>query len=257
MRTAIIVTGHMRTWRKCWPNLQEHVFDKFGAAWFVSTIRDHDWLEFKDSHHARRANLCGSEALNSQPDCIADLVGKGAKLPAQWTPGKPYMAERYAISVCPQAVAAQLWQLERGWRLLEQYEQDNPYLGRFDCVIRCRPDIFFRAGVVPTLNAIDPLTALLPWWGRFDGTNDRFAILGRKAAEAYFTTYSQIPEIINAGGNLHPETLVLSALKRGGAKVSFNLGLMFTTERKDGTSRLPEITQDDWQALAAVDPATV
>lgn len=242
MSTAIILTGHMRTFDVCFDRLKRHVFDAFpGAAFYVATVQD------ADSH---KADLCYRLSRHvtvatcpEQPDCIADLRAKGCQLPTSWTLGLPYMKERDPISVHPQAVARQLWQLEHGWKLMKEK-------GRlYTTVVRCRPDLWVHSADLKGVHQLGPLDAFTPWWGRFGGVNDRFAVLGAKAAEAYFTTYSQIPAHLAAGGNLHPETLVHASLKAAECTVHDTLDVLYSTKRASQV-RPPEIHAEDVAHLA-------
>lgn len=244
MKTAIIISGHMRTFDLCLANLHWHVFRHFpGADFFVSTVADND---------APKANLLSVkypqalveiEAVPEQPDCIAILREKGVTLPDVFRKGAPYMHEPYNISVHPRAVAAQLWQLERGYDLHNLKKGHN-----YDCVVRCRPDLWFHssvaacAGIAPENAPGD--SAWVPWWGRFGGVNDRFAILWGKAAYAYFRTWSFVPAMLKDGAPLHPETLVAESLRLAGVQV-LPLLVEFSTARNDGSLRPPEILPQD------------
>lgn len=242
MSTAIILTGHMRTFDACLDRLKEQVFDAFpGADFYVATVQD------AAAHKADLLNRISQSvtavSVPEQPDCIADLRGKGCQLPTWWHHGRPYMREAYPISVHPQAVARQLWQLEQGWQLVRAS-------GRaYDVVVRCRPDLWIHSADLKPVGAVRPLDAFTPWWGRFGGVNDRFAVLGAKAADAYFTTYSQIPAHLAAGGNLHPETLVHTSLQKAGCTVHDTLNVLFSTKRA-AEMRPPEIQSEDLTHLA-------
>jgi hypothetical protein len=248
MKTAVLISGHMRSFAQCLPQLNARVFDRFpDADFFVSTVQDADAasIELLQSAFPGRGQ---AEVVREQPDCIADLRAKGCQLPTVWEKGKPYMRERYWISVHPQAIARQLWQLEQCWRLFTTAARPSEY----GTVIRCRPDLWVHSADFSDLPpVIGELDAWTPWWGRFAGTNDRFAVLGMKAAEAYFTTYSQIPTHLAQGGNLHPETLVHASLMAAGCAIHDTLGIVYSTLRTDGVVRPPEIISEDITHLAA------
>lgn len=246
MQTAIIISGHMRSFDACLPRLIAHVFSKFdGAHFYVSTVAD------EDAHKAKLLVECfGPDRVTisveeSQPDCIDELRAKGCALPGAWERGRAYMRERYPISVHPQAVARQLWQLERAWAMVPE--------GKHLQFVRVRPDLWFHSldWDVRRWTSTGREVAT-PWWGRFDGVNDRFAIMGEGAARAYFTTYSQIPEILRDGGDLHPETLIARALIRNNCAAPSELNALFSTRRTNGEIRPPEIITVDIQHLASL-----
>ena len=64
--------------------------------------------------------------------------------------------------------------------------------------------------------------------------NDRFAILGARAAEAWFTTYARLGELLALGCPLHQESLVAASLEQFGCKVSETLTADFSFVRQSG-----------------------
>jgi hypothetical protein len=233
VKVAFIYTGGMRSFDKCWKNHAWQIWRHFpGAKFYVCTEDDED---------ASKVNLFGDRAAMvrtvKQPEMVIP-----AGCPDSWTPGQPYMHEPYHISVDPRAVLGQLWMLREGWRLYE--EANDPA----DLIIRIRPDLWFHSFdsrfICPTGMPIHDW-AFTPWWGRFGGINDRFAILGPEAARHYFTTYDKIPAMIAEGGPLHPETLVHYAMKRAGISICDDMKAEFSTLRKSGEMRFPEISMID------------
>ncbi len=165
----------------------------------------------------------------------------GVNLPAEWQRGVPYTHEPYAISVHPQAVLRQLWQLEQGWRLFVRTSAIEEY----GYVIRCRPDLWCHSIEMPHFGDGCALNgAWVPWWGRFGGVNDRFAILGRFAAQHYLTTYSATSCHAANGCPIHPESLVAASLEANGC-ASNRLFAEFSTLRSNGEMRMPEISSID------------
>lgn len=240
MKTAIILTGGLRSFDKCLPNLVWHVFRHFPLArYYVAAHRDED---------AHKVELLGAKyedvrvTLVDQPEMV---VPEGC--PAEWTEGKPYMHEPYHISVHPHKVLGQLWTLREGWKLY--LDSNEPA----DLIIRVRPDLWFHSFEMPVFwkesatgfaNGRDKI-ASTPWWGRFGGVQDRFALLGIEAAPHYFTTYTKIPTLIKQGCPLHPESLVAASLREGGAHICDDMRAEFSTLRKDGTIRYAEMTRID------------
>ena len=248
MRTAILLSGHMRTFARCLPTLHWHVFRHFpGADFIVSTVADADASSaqllvprygFDRVHYA---------AVPEQPDCVAAIRAAGAVLPDTRTPGQCYTHEPYPISVHPQAVLRQLWQLGHAWRTYRTHFSP----GSHDLIIRCRPDLWFHSCARPgPAIHLEPTDALLPWWGKFGGINDRFAWLGERAAEAYFTTYERVPALLDAGCPLHPESLLKASLLAAGCQPASRLAAEFGTLRQSGELRAAEISTVDLAHVA-------
>jgi hypothetical protein len=252
MKTAILLSGAMRTFDQCLKTQQWHVYRHFkNPDFFVSTVED------ADAHKAQLLNFIPHgrveiEAVKEQPDCVTEMREKCGEdvLPKQWGgPGIPYTFEPYAISVHPQAVLRQLWQLEKCWEFFTSKATATEY----DVIIRVRPDLWFhsveRFRARPETGSSKNV-AYVPNWGRFGGVNDRFAILGQAAAYAYFNTYSKIPELTKAGCPIHPESLVAASLEFANVGIQ-PLQVEFSTLRppangaKFGEMRRPEITEVD------------
>ncbi len=248
MKAAILISGHMRTFAECLPNIRWMLLRHFpDADFFVSTIEDEDASSFKLlSNHPE---LVPAHVIHArQPEFVLPK-----QCPAKWQgTNRPFMHEPYAISVSPQAVIGQLWQLQNVWELYSA----NPVFATHDIVIRLRPDLWFHefelpieiarsSKLAPGLKpAFFPNMIFSPWWGRFGGVNDRLGIMGREAALHYFTTFSKISRLVAAGCPLHPESLVRASLEEGDAMFC-QLDAVFSTRRKAGEMRPPEILASD------------
>lgn len=279
-KTAVIYSGAMRSFARTLPNHAWMLHRHLGEVdFFVSTYQDED-AHTADLLRLRYPNSrVEIEVVPEQPDCVAEMRGKGVELPAKWVPGQPYTHEPFAISVNPQSVLRQLWQLQKGWELMERLgNKQNVTMGPvsagqlvtadkiiqvpdYDVIVRCRPDLWFQSFTKPEIQraeqcefgiyTFEPKSdrAFLPWWGAFGGCNDRFAILGATAAEGYFHAYEKAARLMKAGCPLHPETLVFQAME--GIDVRSTMLTEFATLRKDGTMRHPEISAVDIAHLAA------
>ncbi len=223
MKTDVIITGHMRTFKHCIHAMRWQVLRHFDiSAFYVSTIRDADTDSFMMLHELFPGVPVRLDCVDSQPE-----------IPE---PAEPVRFEPYTRSVSLQAVLRQLWQLERGWKLREDSH------GSGKCVIRVRPDIFFHSFAEPELDERFPF-CWSPWWGRFGGMNDRVAIMDAGTAARYFTVYSRIAELMARGCPLHPETML--AESAGRVAGLHKLRTMFSTVRANGEARTPEISMAD------------
>ena len=156
------------------------------------------------------------------------------------------MHEPYAISVPPQAILRQLWQLNQAWaHFVTATQAHGRQISDYTSVLRVRPDSYFHS--FDSRNIWEPC-AHTPWWGRFGGINDRFALLSLGAAEAYHTTWRHLDQLIAAGCPLHPESLIKQQLYDRGIMLFDNLRAEFSTHKLiDGQLHLrsPEITASD------------
>lgn len=224
MKVAIIYSGACRSFDRCLPNHAWFLHRNFpDAHYFFSTYRDgsEHQAELLREKYPGRVEI---EIVDKQPVFEFDKP---------WTPGSFYSHEPYAISVSPQAVMGQLWQMQKAFELC---------VGRaFDCAIRIRPDIWFHSLEIPMV--VNPKDCYLPWWGRFGGCNDRFAIMGNKAAPYYFTAFfgdKRCP--------VHPESMVKNAVSH--CNTHETLKAEFSTMRPNGNLRPPEISLIDLAHVA-------
>lgn len=232
-RTAIIISGHMRTADLCFPSLYWHVFRHYpDAHYYISTVEDDD--AHKTSLYTDQFDdqVKAVEVVPEQPDCEAEIA---IKMGISRTALQAYANHApYAISVPVQAVLAQLWQLRRAFSSAMTGADGGPY----DVVIRCRPDLFFHSFTPPS-PAPAPLQSITPWWGRFGGINDRFSIMGWQSAVFYFNTYTNAPDLITSGCPLHPESLIKASMEAEGIEVESNLAAEFSKVNRDGTLARP------------------
>jgi len=236
MKTAIVLAGHMRSFDKCLPAMMHHVFRHFpGAEFFVTTEPDEDaWKVdlLKGALPKSRVEV----DLTPQPDLQPVL--DGLPIPKDFTLGERFMHEPYFISVPPLAVLGQLWRL---WQVLGMLK-----FARYQRVVRLRPDLFFHS-----YTHREEVATLVPWWGRFGGINDRFAILLPGAAEAYFSTYGNIRGLLEDWCPFHPESLIVMSMEKQHCTAHPYLMADFSTMRTDGTMRGPEISASDYAGLFA------
>lgn len=239
MKTAILLTGHMRTFARCLPTLRWHVLRHCpGLDIFVSTVQDADTPSAELLHTTFPTSRVEIDVVEAQPHPPIPVPPTDPN----WQPGRNqiYTHEPYALSVPPIAVLRQLWQLNHAWEHLTRHA--DPY--DYDLIIRARPDSYLHSFNPADLEGITPSVAKTPWWGRFGGINDRFALLGPAAAEAYHTTHRQILMLLAEGCPLHPESLIKANLELSGMHVEDRLRVEFTTLKHDG-ARPPEITPID------------
>jgi hypothetical protein len=235
MKTAIIISGHARSFRWVAKNQIEQLFSRVpDPHFFISVIEDaHSGsLEALRSHfpHVK------IEYIPSQPDCVG-LVGKrllGEN--ALRTEVESYLREcasrggyRMAPHANAQTVFGSLWHQQRAFRMAE---------GEFDCYVRHRPDLHFVHLDVP-VPAGNELYS--PWWSAWGGINDRFGIMGKDAAKTYFNQFDQLASMLQSGVALHPESLSGAAMKRGGVSMR-PLNVDFSAVRPpDATGQLVQV----------------
>lgn len=243
MSTAILISGQTRSFSTCLPNLNWFVFRHLKDPHFFLSVADDE--QAKDVHllEGLYPDRVFIEKV-SQPDIPEPHPSKAKHAP-------------YAISSPPQAILRQLWALNRVWDFMQETQEKRSGSANVECgfttFVRCRPDLWFRRMEFPDLKRdlfsmhmergpdifVDgPTTgvAYTPWWSACGGVNDRFAIMDEKGAIAYFTAFQKWRSFVDQGCPLHPETIMLEALRTGGVTVHQTLQAVFSTVRLDGST---------------------
>lgn len=219
MQTAIILTGHARTlartaknqWWHCWRHFPEPVF-------FASLVDDEDARSAEASLTQFGARVFIERIRQPDPEI---------------PPGEPWQHAPYAIASSPAGILKQIWHLYRGWKFALLHGADGARV-----YVRCRPDLWWHTSAAEAAMPEDEGSVIVPQWGGFGGINDRFAAAGSRAAEAYFTAWLRIPDMLAQGCPLHPETIMREAVSGFSIHRS---ALWFSTLRTSGELRWPEV----------------
>ncbi len=226
MKTAVLISGQLRTLRYCLPSQRWHVYRHYPDPHFFLSICDDE--QAKDAELLREHYEHVSIERVQDPDLpeIPDALGA-------WAP--------YANAAPHKNLLLQHWGNKRVMDFFcEQTEASEG--NELQTIIRMRPDNFMHRFTAPPTPDIDSIYT--PYWGRFGGVNDRLAVMGRCAAYHYFYTYDKIKMLMDAGCPFHPESLVRASLEDYGIKIKETLQAEFSTRRKDG-QRFPEISAGD------------
>lgn len=219
-KVAVIYSGHARTARHTLANQFWMVLRRYpNRHVFAHLANDADGQWFLEN--ADRYLRC-------------NVTVKLADQPAQFDEYSPetHAHAPYDNSVSNEAIQGQLWHMEQALAMVHRPEL-------FHTFIRMRPDVFFHEYDKPAQPAHNE--AHTPFWGRFGGCNDRFAVMGQTAATAYLSTFSRIDQHLADGCPLHPESLVRHSLESAGCVVTNAAYAVFSTVRANGEIRFPEI----------------
>lgn len=224
MRTAVLISGQMRTFKKCYPNMKWMVFRHYPEIhFFVSVFEDED---------SKLANLLQADYDNVNIETHHE-PGNLIESSAYYSDHAPY-----APSVTPRQIMMQLYANKKVLDFI------GDRLFNYKTVIRLRADLWFHRFVPPSYPPGDN-TCYCPWWGQFGGVNDRFAVMGPRAASYYFRVYEYVNHLIGIGCPLHTESLLAATLAHGRVNVFNNLATEFSRTRSNGDFKLPEISLVD------------
>jgi hypothetical protein len=169
MKVAVCISGQLRTWRRCAPTHRAFL-DGTAADVFLHAWQDETGpvAEAAAYYSAKLVVRTRQRAWNE----IASTIWKRGRADK---PGKS-LPMFQAIHDLEGAVS--------------DYESQH---GKYEVIVRLRPDLFLDIKLSAHLSEIEPLVAIIPYHGT-QGINDQLAIGGRE----YFKSYARI------AGNLEP-----------------------------------------------------
>lgn len=232
MPTAILFSGQFRTFAACLPTQHWHVYRHLPDPHFFMMMQD---CPDAKAHSETLAKAYGADHVHIK--LIEDPKG----LPM--IPLKAGAHAPFANAAPHPQLMMQHWYQNEVWERFKHY----PDFAKFDLVVRMRCDNFFHS--FTPLN-YQPRVVYSPWWGRFGGINDRFAVMSRDDAPAYFTVYPRIQKLLNKGCPFHPESLSKAAIEDDGSYSCDLLRAEFSTWRLNGQHRHMEILAGDIAHLA-------
>ena len=224
MSTAVLISGHARTFRHTFANQYWMVLRHYpDVTIFASVVQDED--------------ASALELLTTRFPAARVHIETVLQPTLPEPPRQPEFHAPAAIKGSVQGILRQLWHLNRVRTFAGSLEN-------FHTVIRLRPDLWFHRFQRPRLE-LDNLSCVTPWWGSYGGINDRFAVMGDEAADAYFSTIEHIPPMIAQGCPLHPESLLSRQLELYDVHLSRTLQTEFSTLRANGALEWPQIEHYD------------
>lgn len=226
MSTAILYSGQARTFARCLPTQHWHVYRHFeDLHFFVVWQNDPQAVAgvklLEEKYGADRVH---AKLINDPTDLPL--------IPLKYAEHAPYLnAAPHPQLLMQHWYQWQVWEFfnaNRAGYFLTQGEVADAR------IIRMRGDNFFHSYSGTDGRGIwEGSVVLSPWWGRFGGLNDRFAVMNFAGAQKYFTVYPRINELLSAGCPFHPESLLKAAV---GAS-SETLLAEFSTQREKGEMR--------------------
>jgi hypothetical protein len=228
MKTAILISGQMRSFASCIANLNWTVFRRFeNPTFFVSCADDE---QAKDAFLLEAYSERVFIERVKQPELKEPAFSLCRHSPYAPTPNNPSVI---------QPILKQLWHYKRVWDFMrevitgkegEEAIEPERQLD-FDIFVRCRPDLFFHRFDV---RFPAPDWFIGPWKATCGGVNDRFSIMGAVAAKAYFNAGDKLDDLLEAGCPFHPESIQQAALEAAGCHISNTLQAEFTAMRLPG-----------------------
>lgn len=224
LKTAVLISGQLRTFKKCYPTQKWHIFRHY----------EPDIHFFASISGAEEASLAEAILLEDYTSIYVESYDDPTDLP-EIAPDKGAFAP-YANATTHDKLMLQHWGNKKVW----DFFASSAATESFDVIIRIRPDLWihrFQPPDIYPMESVPTRVVFAPWWGKFGGINDRLAVMGREAAETYFNLYSGIDGLLKHGCPFHPETMLAGWLQMCGVTVDNTLMATFSTDRMDGSRR--------------------
>lgn len=210
MRTALILTGHMRCWQHVWPYIKSQFVDRYNPDIFVSTWSDEGWWRPSSSKgFNEQSPLLDTDAFCKLYNPVA-LEVDDYKDYESYLEGIAFKYEYFIHN--PKNVVSMFFKIAKGFELVEKSGKE------YDLVIRMRPDLVFNH----TLPNLDPnifYTTHHPnYYGK--GTGDTFQASSYKNIKAFCSTFSNLDKIYSISNTLCPHVLTKTSIELlGGSHV--------------------------------------
>lgn len=225
MKTAVIYSGQLREFDRCWPGQWWQVLRHYGevtAYFVVQKHADADRLlaPVRERLGGRVRTLFLDDPRLDVSDAILRAYGKAP----------------FANAATPLQLLIQHWYQQRAWDFYNEHKE----AADDEIVIRMRSDNLMHefGPAYPGHAARFGGAVLTPFWGRFGGVNDRLAICSRNGAAEYFTVYSQLDDLLARGCPFHPESLTAAACDS--VDLRRDLYAIFSTARPQGHPQHPQ-----------------
>lgn len=231
MKTCVIYAGQARSHRMLWENHAFFLLQELPSPTIFASVQDDERAD--DMLLLRQAGYEVHLEKHKQPETI--------EVPQQT---EHHFGYPVTSKAGPAGVLKQLWALNKAWEFVGERAKE------FDFFVRVRPDLKFCRFVMPgfpvtnrveltddgydLVSETDDRACLTPWAATWGGINDRFALMGRAAAEAYFTTFQRKDEFFAKRCPCHTETMMGYSLKTAGITPSATLDTEMFLLRENG-----------------------
>jgi len=235
MKVAILLYGHMRTYKETIQNNLDYLIKPLNADVFIHTWNDRDMsyggISFKEENLEETAiKLYNPKKIiveNYDDVYINELIYKIEK----------YKNKVFGKRARPDRIVSMLYKVNQVFNMV-----DNIF--EYDIIIKSRPDLFFDRKIelsdfnidninIPKERDIIPPKAYSNGFlcGYLDNgfISDIFAIAKPQYLKRYMTVYDNLDNLMNVGNYLDSHILVLNQLKMENIKINridFNFSIL-------------------------------
>lgn len=191
LKVALCISGYLRTFDRTFQNLKQHVIDRLNPDIFI-----HTWDTVDCYGHSTPISQV-FDRVNSlyRPKNIIIETASQFKSPPEYNSRTdvPHRSSHWVMSM--------FYKIAKCNELKYNYEKIN---GKYDIVIRSRPDILFNSPLNITSNVNEGIV-YLPRYGNFGGLNDQLAYGSSATMDKYSSLYYEFDKYVREGIKINPE----------------------------------------------------
>jgi len=221
MKVAVVLTGHLRSWRQVYPDFYLKVVSKYNPDIFIHSWNDEGWWDPEST----TGYVDGSDAVDV--DEVASLykpVGIELEDFSKYQDRFDKRAELFTNSLHRKRnIISMFYKIKRGVDLMN--ESGNTY----DMVIRMRPDLVFFNDL-PQFDP-DKFYTINHRSGSGKGTGDMFQVSNQPAITRFASAYDILEDIYNHTNILCPHVVTEYLIKKANEvwhEFSINRTIMHT-----------------------------
>lgn len=201
LKTALCISGHMRTFESNFPSIQEHILSQLNCDVFI-----HTWDTLGLSYRPLDGNLQKTNDI--------ELYQKLTKLfnpkkiiiePKKEFPITHLMRTRLEPGRDVHGMLSMFYKIEACNSLKKEYETLNNI--KYDLVIRFRGDISMGAPL-PINKTFNKNYLYVPNYGNYGGLCDQLAFGSSEVMDKYSSVYSNIQHHLETGAIFNPEKIL-------------------------------------------------
>jgi hypothetical protein len=215
MKVALCLSGHFRNFELTHNSLINNIIKPLKADVFI-----HTWnkLGYHNNFRADSQHLINSQInidkikkyynpknIITEPENIIQTFIEESKIYAPHLINEPKS---------PGHMASMYYKIMMCNRLRKEYEEKNKI--KYDCVIRCRPDLLFEQSL--NISNLDKIN--IPTINSFTGLNDQFAYSSGQNMDVYSDLFQSIPTYFKLKKDFYPEKMLKWYLNITGISVS-------------------------------------
>lgn len=198
MKTAIVLTGHMRNWKFLFPKFKEDFIDKFNADVFISTWNNEGFNKVGSV----KGVDCNSPDLDVR-GVIDSYKPKSIIVENYDDLEQSFISKVQHFKTAFQNtknIASMFYKIKSGMQLVTSYAETTNT--KYDLVIRCRPDIYKKF----PFPEFDPNVFLTTYHKNFyeNGTGDAFHVTNYNDMVRFSQVYDSMDLLYNMCGLICP-----------------------------------------------------